>query len=79
MVEVLININLFQIYAKDVDFWGIDYSQLCMMEAEKLYPPRFMIDVCGTDALCTSQIWVNFSGMTNEFKSGLILEKNRGT
>ena len=48
------------------------------MEAEELYPPRFMIDVCGTQAHATGQLWVNFSGMMKEFKSELILDANRG-
>lgn len=48
------------------------------MEAEELYPPRFVIDVCGTQAHTTGQVWINFSGMENEFKSELILDANRG-
>ena len=44
------------------------------METEELYPPRFVIDVCGTQAHATGQVWVNFSGMTTEFKSELILD-----
>ena len=48
------------------------------MEAEELYPPRFVIDVCGTQAHSTGQVWINFSGMENEFKSELILDANRG-
>ena len=67
-----------QIYAKDIDFWEIEPSELEQMESEKLYPPRFVIDVCGTQALTTSQVWVYFSGMTNEFKSELILDTSRG-
>lgn len=70
--------NPIQIYAKDVDFWEIEPSELEQMESEKLYPPRFVIDVCGTQALTTSQVWVYFSGMTNEFKSELILDTSRG-
>ena len=48
------------------------------MESEELYPPRFVIDVCGTQACATGQVWVNFSGMADEFKSELILDTSRG-
>ena len=48
------------------------------MEIEQLYPPRFVIDVCGTQAHSNGQVWINFSGMTSEFKSELILDANRG-
>ena len=67
-----------QIYAKDVDFWEIEPSDLEQMELEELYPPRFVIDVCGMQALTTGQVWVHFSGMTNEFKSELNLDASRG-
>ena len=68
-----------QIYANSVDFWDIEPSQLELMETKELYPPRFVIDVCGTQAHSTGQVWVNFSGMENEFKSELILDASRGS
>lgn len=68
-----------KVYASDVDFWEIEPSDLEQMEAEELYPPRFVIDVCGTQAHSTGQVWINFSGMENEFKSELILDANRGS
>jgi hypothetical protein len=49
------------------------------METEQLYPPRFVIDVCGTQAHSTGRAWIDFSGMEKEFKSELILDANRGT
>ena len=45
------------------------------MELEELYPPRFMIDVSGTEAHKSGHLWIQFSGMTTEFKSELILER----
>lgn len=48
------------------------------MEREKLYPPRFVIEVCGTQAQSTGRASLDFSGMENEFKSELILDANRG-
>lgn len=68
----------YKVYASDVDFWDVEPSDLEQMEAEELYPPRFVIDVCGTQAQSTGQVWINFSGMENEFKSELILDANRG-
>lgn len=68
-----------QIYAKDVDFWEIEPSELEQMESEELYPPRFVIDVCGTQAHANGQVWIYFSGMTDdESKSELILDASRG-
>ena len=69
---------LSQIYAQDVDFWEIESSDLQQMENEGLYPPRFVIDVCGTQAHSNGQVWINFSGMTHAFKSELMLDANRG-
>ena len=48
------------------------------METEELYPPRFVIEVCGTQAQSTGRASLDFSGMENEFKSELILDANRG-
>ena len=48
------------------------------METEELYPPRFVIDVCGTQAQSTGRASLDFSGMENEFKSELILDANKG-
>ena len=45
------------------------------MELEELYPPRFVIDVSGTEARKSGHLWIEFSGMTTEFKSELILER----
>ena len=45
------------------------------MELEELYPPRFLIDVCGTEALNTGHVWITFTGMATDFKSELILDK----
>ena len=49
------------------------------METEELYPPRFVIDVCGTQAQSTGRVWIDFSGMENVFKSELILNTDRST
>ena len=67
--------HAWQIYAKDLEFWDIEPSELKQMELEELYPPRFIIDVSGTEAHKSGHLWIQFSGMTTEFKSELILER----
>lgn len=44
-------------------YWKTDPEELEMMEEDKVYPPRFDVEVCGTHARETVSALICFRGM----------------
>ena len=66
-----------QIYAKEVEFWSNDSEFLQQMEAEGLYPPRFILQVSGRQAHQTTCAAIHFKGATKPMKVDLLLEPGK--
>ena len=81
VIEIFIasHINL-QIEISDLDFWNSDIEILKLKENEKLYPPRFVLDLRPTTltSTTTSSIYqtakICFSGIKPTFEIALPLK-----
>ena len=54
-----------QICPDAVKYWNIDPDELEMMEEDKIYPPRFEIEVHGSHARAAVTALVCFSGIAD--------------
>lgn len=46
-------------------YWNVDPEELDMMEEDKVYPPRFEVQVCGSHARETGNAKIYFRGMAH--------------
>ena len=53
----------------DVDFWTLEWKELELMHSQKMYPPRFMIEVSGEAAVQASHVDVSFTGVDDGYLS----------
>ena len=56
-----------QIELLELDVWRNDPMQLCSQEEDRLYPPRFTIEVSGEAAVQSSEVLVSFTGIEERF------------
>lgn len=55
-------IVIYQIYASQVYFWDNEQSELKLIHSEKMYPPRFTLQVHGENATHDAVAVVEFGG-----------------
>ena len=66
-----------QILPEEVVYWNKDPDELEMMEEDSVYPPRFDVKVCGSQARETVSTLICFRGMADGgYTTELMLESS---
>lgn len=77
MLVHLIHSSLLQILPEEVVYWNKDPEELEMMQEDAVYPPRFDVQVCGSQARETVSTLVCFRGMADGgYSTELMLESS---
>ena len=64
---------MYQIYAKEVYFQDYEQSELEVMHRNKMYPPRFILEVHGENATCNEVALVEFKGACQDLSTEIYL------
>lgn len=65
---------IMQVKASDIDYTQLDLPVLKRMEEDRLYPPRYIVSISGTNAHKAATLILRFTGSVEDFTAEVLLE-----